>query len=523
MTGKRSFNAEGPCNPQEHYMVDALRGLDKDILSLIRAKKYFVIHAARQSGKTTLLQGLVDLLSTEGHYYALYCSLENVSGIENVAIGIPAIIDSLDSSLTNYSLPYASSFANGVDLNKPYNALQNTLVAYCRLLDKPLVLLFDEADCLCGATLISFLRQLRNGYVNRINVPFIHSLALVGMRNIRDYRDEYRNPSQTLGTSSPFNIVAETMTLNNFTREEIAGLYAQHTTDTGQAFEDEAVDMVWAQTCGQPWLVNATAKIIVNIMTMNAPQTPVTAEMINEAIQILILRNDTHFDSLMARLREERVRRVIEPVITGEEAVLDLNSDEYSYVKDMGLIRNNRGRVEPANPIYGEIIVRTLSRNTQEGIGLKGNEYSIPRYLKDGAIEMDTLLRDFQIFWRENEAIWQKKYDYQEAAPQLILQAFLQRVVNGGGRIDREMAASTGRVDLCVVYQKHRYPIELKIRRNDSTYVEGLKQTAGYMDKLGSKEGFLVLFDQRKGLSWEDKLYTKKEGFDGKTITIFGC
>jgi hypothetical protein len=85
------------------------------------------------------------------------------------------------------------------------------------------------------------------------------------------------------------------------------------------------------------------------------------------------------------------------------------------------------------------------------------------------------------------------------------------------------MAAATGRVDLCVEYQEHRYPIELKIRRCDSTYTEGLKQTAGYMDKLGSEEGWLVLFDQRKGLSWEDKLYAKKEDIDSKIITVFGC
>jgi len=504
-------------------MVDALRGLDKEIRSLIEDKKYFVIHAARQSGKTTLLQGLAGLVNAEGNYYALYCSLENVNRIEDAAVGIPAVIRSLKNAFIRYALPDAQSFGKDVDPGDIYDALQVALEMYCRTLPKPLVLLFDEADCLSGETMVSFLRQLRNGYVNRVNFPFVHSLALVGMRNIRDYRNEYRNPSQTLGTSSPFNIVAETMTLNNFTREEIAGLYAQHTADTGQVFEGKAIDMVWEQTQGQPWLVNATAKIIVNKMTANAPKTPVTAKMVSEAIQILILRNDTHFDSLMARLGEDRVRNVIEPILVGEEAALDLNSDDYRYVKDMGLIRDDRGMTEPANPIYGEVIVRTLSRNTQEGVGLRGNTYPIPRYVKGDAVDMDTLLGDFQIFWRENEAIWRRKYDYQEAAPHLILQAFLQRVVNGGGRIVREMAAATGRVDLCVEYQEHRYPIELKIRRDDNTYIEGLAQTAGYMDKLGSKEGWLVLFDQRKGLAWEDKLYTKKENIDSKAITVVGC
>ncbi|MCL1817001.1 MAG: ATP-binding protein, partial [Clostridiales bacterium] len=447
---KRSFNAEGPCNPQKHYMIDALRGMDREILSLIEDEKYFVIHASRQSGKTTLLRALARQVNAGEQYYVLYCSLENLEGVADAAIGIPAIIDTIRSSLINYALPNAPLFAKDVNIGSPLTALQDGLVRYCRLLDHPLVLLFDEADCLIGATMIAFLRQLRSGYVNRDEIPFVHSLALVGMRNIRDYRNEYRDSAQTLGTSSPFNIVAESMTLKNFTKEEIAALYAQHTADTGQIFNEEAVDLVWEQTCGQPWLVSAMAKIIVNKMTADAPMTPVSAAMINEAIQILILRNDTHFDSLMARLHEERVRRVIEPVIVGQESALDLNSDDYSYVKDMGLIRDDRGKTEPANPIYGEIIIRTLSRNVQAEIGLRGKAYPIPRYLENGTVDMDILLSDFQIFWRENAAIWRKKLDYQEAAPQLILHAFLQRVVNGGGRIIREMAAGTGRGGLLV-------------------------------------------------------------------------
>ena len=189
----------------------------------------------------------------------------------------------------------------------------------------------------------------------------------------------------------------------------------------------------------------------------------------------------------------------------------------------MGLIRNDRGLVEPANPIYGEIIVRSLSRNTQGGIGLRGNAYPIPRYLKDGMVDMDVLLADFQVFWRENEAIWQRKYDYQEAAPHLILHAFLQRIINGGGRIIQEMAAGTGRTDLCVVYGEQKYPIELKIRHDSSSYAKGVTQTAQYMETLGCTEGWLVIFNQTKGASWEDRLFVKRENMKGKTVTVFGC
>ena len=523
MARNRQFNAEGPCNPQEHYMLDPLRGLDKQIRSLVNDKKYFVIHAARQSGKTTLLRALVRQIRDKGDYYALFCSFARLDKLPDVAAGIPTIIEIIQNALISYQLPNASTFSDSIGKNSPFSALQVALAAYCRSLDKPLVLMFDEADCIIGETLIAFLRQLRDGYNERDEIPFVHSLALVGMRNIRDYRNDYRDPSKTLGSASPFNISARSMTLRNFTKEEIAELYAQHTADTGQVFQDDAVELVWEQTQGQPWLVNATARIIVQDMTADAPQTPVTAEMVSEAIQMLVLRWDTHFDSLMARLDEERVKSIIEPMIIGDDILLDRNSSDYTYVKDMGLIRDDRVCVEPANPIYGEIIIRTLSRSAQENMNSRGGAYPIPRYLKDGKMDMDVLLRDFQSFWRENEEIWQKKYDYQEAAPLLVLQAFLQRVVNGGGRVARETASGSGRVDLCVFYNELKYPIELKIRRGAKTYIDGIEQLFEYMDKFGCTDGWMVIFDQTKKTPWEERLFVNRETIGSKTVAVYGC
>ena len=517
----RTFNTEGPCNPSKHYMIDALRGLGDDLSALIENNKYFIIHAARQSGKTTLLRALASGICAGGGYRALYCSLETLEGVDEAAIGIPAIVDAVKNALVNYSFPDASSFAAATDLGAPYSALQNSLVAYCRTLDKPLVLLFDEADCLSGATLIAFLRQLRSGYINRDDVPFAHSVALAGMRNIRDYSEEYRKPLSTLGSASPFNIVAETMTLKNFTKEEIAGLYAQHTTETGREFTGGAINMVWEQTQGQPWLVNAIAKLAAGKKDGCETPAPVSVDMVSEAIHELTLRKDSHFDSLATRLREERVRSIIEPILIGKESAISRNSDDFSYVMDLGLIREEFGRVEPANPIYGDAIVRTLSRDVREEID--GGRYGIPRYIKNSKLDMDYLLCDFQIFWRENEAIWRNKKDYQEAAPHLVLHAFLQRVVNGGGSISREMAAAAGRVDICVTYGERRYPIELKIRRDATTYGKGVEQIFGYMDKLGCADGWLIIFDQSGTTPWDEKLFIKKEIRRHKTVTVYGC
>ena len=514
------FNVAGPCNPKKHYMIDASTRLE-GVEQLIEEELYFIIHAARQSGKTTYLMDLANKLNAEGKYYVLYCSLESLQEFKEMEKGIPEIVKLLKRVLMFNNIPNAKNFAEDVDYTHISGVLNASLTFFCMKLDKPLVILFDEADCLSAETLITFLRQLREGYVSRINIPFVHSIALVGMRNIRDFKAKVRDDRETLGSASPFNVITKTMTLKNFTKQEITSLYQQHTDETGQIFESEAIDYIFEQTCGQPWLVNAIAREIIVEMLKSDYSQSITAEMVKTAIQTIILRRDTHIDSLLERLKEERVRKVIEPMIIGE-LFTDRLLDDYQYVTDLGLIKDINGKIEPSNPIYAEVIIRTLSYDAQKNIISEKPDYTVPRYLKDSKIDINHLLTDFQQFWRENSTIWTDKIQYKEAAPHLILQAFLQRILNGGGYIRREMAAGTGRLDLGVVYENKIYPIEVKLWKGAKYYKEGLDQTARYIDTYGCKEGWLVIFDQGKRKSWKEKIYLKQEKIDGIVINVFG-
>jgi hypothetical protein len=192
------------------------------------------------------------------------------------------------------------------------------------------------------------------------------------------------------------------------------------------------------------------------------------------------------------------------------------------YVKDLGLISDTPERLGPSNPIYAEVIARTLTNSMQQQLLRDSKEYQLPRYLKNGRIDMNFLMRDFQQFWRENSAIWLEKFDYKEAAPHLILMAFLQRVVNGDGWIIRDMAAGSGRLDLCVFYNREKYPIELKIWRGKKSREKGVEQTLRYMDIFGLTEGWLAIFDRNPEILWEKKIYMEKHIADGKTVTIVG-
>ena len=522
---EKYFNVAGPCFPEEHYMLPALDRMP-GIRRLIARRQYFVVHAPRQTGKTTALQALVREINANGDMVAIYCTLETLQNAKdpirasdtirqlllfNARETLPDIFNDPKPNETWCVCEDGPSYAAEA------LAVRETLSALSKQARKPLVVFFDEADCLVGDVLISFLRQLRDGYVNRALIPFPASIALVGMLDVRDYKAQIRPDGESMGQISPFNVITKDLMLRNFTEEEVAALYAQHTEATGQVFEPGALAKVWEFTRGQPWLANAIARECVEEIHDFDYSAPITAEDVVTAKETIIRRRDTHVDSLMERLREPRVRRLVEPLLSGEDRTVSVDDDDYRFVIDLGLLREERGALVPANRMYAEIIGRYLTRDEQTR--MLQSIPDVPWATPDG-LDMKGLMAAFQTFWRENSGADRHVYEYREATPHLMLMAFLQRVVNGGGRIIREMAAGSKRLDLCVEFRGHRYAVEVKLRKRFNG--DSFGQLAAYMDTLGLDEGWMPVFDDDPAKSWDEKIYTRDESFNGKTIHVIG-
>lgn len=519
---EKFFNIAGPCNPGMHYMLPATARLP-EVMRLIAREQYFAIHAARQSGKTTFLKGLVRDINAAGDRMALYFTLESVQAYPDPHDGIAKIVEQMRADLLGH--PLFGEIAKD-PMSMPdapadgFIGVKLFLSMLAKKAGKPLVLFFDEVDGLSEGTVVTFLRELRNGYITRDEIPFPSSVAIVGMMDIRDMKAKVRPHSDTLGSKSPFNVISEDFTLRNFTEDEVRELYAQHTAATGQMFEPDAVAEAYAFTFGQPWLVNAIAQKCVDKIHCGRYDEPITTADIEVAKEAIIRERGTHVDSLMDRLKEERVRRVVEPVMLGEGKYLSEIDDDYRYVIDLGLLRENENHaLVPGNPMYGEIMLRCLSASEQKRFY---NVYDTPFWIKgDGSLDMQALMAEFQNFWRENAESYKDMYGYKEAMPHLVMMAFLQRVVNGGGRIFREMALGSSRLDLCVEFGKFRYAVELKMKRMFSPE-KSYAQLAGYLDRLGLAEGWMPVFDEDKSRPWEEKLYSHDVTFNGKTLHIVG-
>jgi hypothetical protein len=352
----RFFNTAGPNNPARHYTLPVLARLP-EVRLLVEQELYFVLHAPRQVGKTTTLLTLARELTAEGTYVAVLVTMEQGAPFPaDPGAAELAILESWRSWATAW-LPPELAPPPWPDA-PPGSRIGAALRAWAEVASRPLVVFLDEVDALQDAALLSVLRQIRAGYPTRPG-HFPSSLALVGLRDVRDYKVA-SGSSGRLGTASPFNIKAESLTLQSFTRDEVGALYGQHTTETGQVFLPEAVDRAFHLTQGQPWLVNALARQLTQVLVPD-PSQPVTAAHVEEAKEILIRRQDTHLDSLMDRLEEPRVRAILEPMLAGD-TLGAVSEDDIRFALDLGLVRlDPAGGLDVANPIYREIIVRALT------------------------------------------------------------------------------------------------------------------------------------------------------------------
>ncbi|MBK1646985.1 hypothetical protein CKO25_20690, partial [Thiocapsa imhoffii] len=359
----------------------------------------------------------------------------------------------------------------------------------------PLVLLLDEVDALIGDTLLSLLRQLRASYPQR-PTAFPQTVILCGVRDLRDYRIHASSEREAITGGSAFNIKAESLRLGDFSAAETRTLLLEHTAETGQVFTPEALDRVWELTQGQPWLVNALAyRACFKLPAGRDRAQPITVALIDQAKEAMIVERVTHLDQLAHKLQEPRVRRVIEPMLAGT-ALGDVPDDDIQYLLDLGLLRQIGGSgLVVANPLYREVLPRMLAFTPQASL-----PQISPTWLNaDGRLNPDALLAAFLAFWRRHGQPLLGSAPYHEIAPHLVLMAFLHRVVNGGGTLEREYAIGMGRMDLCLRYGAVTLGMELKVWRDREAdpLVEGLEQLDGYLAGLGLDSGWLVIFDRR--------------------------
>jgi hypothetical protein len=497
---------------------------------LVEQRGYFTVRAPRQTGKTTTLRALARMLLTEGGYAALHVSCDAAASVgDDYEAAQRAILAELWRQ-ASIELPPELRPPEPWPVESPRGAMTSaTLTAWARACRRPIVLILDAIDALRGASQEAVLRQLMVGYPSRPE-SFPASVVVAGVHDAA--RGPAGDPAASpRPTSSPFGVKLESTLIDDFTEAEVFQLYGQHTADTGQPFDSGAMLRVWELTRGQPWLVNALAREVVEAMGVQPP-TPIAEHHVDEAKERLLRSRTTHLDHLVAHLAEPEVRRVLAPVLGGAVAApAPTYDDDVRHAAELGLVARSRP-LTVANPIYTEAITRAMGRFVEDSVPVESARELCDA---DGKLEVDRALAAFVKVWTDHGQALATRMPYPEVGPQLVLMAFLQRLVNEGGAMDRQLGAGRGRIDLLLrwphngalgerVWQLEPFVLMSWSEERPDPLPEGLRLLEATLDQRGLAHGTLVIFDRRPARDTQPSTprtrIKKLKGSSGRVIAV---
>ena len=497
----KTFSTYGPVNPKDHYVVSRTEEL-ADFIKRVKLRRYIVIFAPRQTGKTTFFQWALESLAadTSEIYFPIELNFEVYeeytasdfypSLYKRICREIARVYQKRDDvpSEVLKQLLEDTKLTDHVAMMEFFEQLAEILG------DEKLVIIIDEFDGIPRDAVSGFLRSLRNIYVHGSMRKCPYSVGIVGVKNIAQL-----NLDRSI---SPFNIQDE-FTLPNFTLEQVRELLAQYTDEVGQAFAPEVIENIHRQTAGQPFLVNRFAQILTEEMDIPKTET-ITMTHFSEAHAEILEENNTNLTHLVTNVRRDpRFKNILMEIVSYERGVrFSLRQEIISELATYGVIaRGTDDRCEIINPIYHYCILQTFRPIVN---GLEKDYFpedtDFPDYLTStGQINMELLLDNFRDFIaRVGFRILQVPETPKEYVGQDLLYTYLDQFVSLiRGVMYLEVQTGRGRMDLVIFHNAKKYIVETKIWEGPRSYQAGKKQLAAYLKLEGVNKGYYVVFDHR--------------------------
>lgn len=502
------FNTEGPCYPQEHYMVN-LDMRVQEIKKLIDSRKYFSINRGRQYGKTTTLDILQERLKNQ--YTIFYISFEGFSeeSFENentfcrlftgllydvIDYGeVEGITESVKSALENMSVPNTNT--------ADFRSLSNLISTICNTAAKPVVLMIDEVDQAGNQQLfLSFLGMLRNKYLKMRHRPTFQSVILAGVYDIRNLRLKIRKEKEHQ-KNSPWNIAAEFDINMGFDARQIKIMLAEYEQDyyTGMNI-DEMADLLYSYTSGYPFLVSKLCKILDEKISVSPEFASRNAawkkEGFLEAVKILLFEKNSLFESLVNKLEDySELRKMLHSILfTGDRIPYNSGNRVIDIATMFGFIKNDGGTMVISNRIFETYLYDLFlsehemnNRIFRDGISDKN------QFIQNGFLDMEQILTKFMIHWNDLYHSADEKFVEDNGRKFFLL--YLKPIINGIGNYYIEaQTRDRKRTDIIVDYRGKQYIIEVKIWRGNEYNKQGEAQLVDYLDAYHAQKGYLLCF-----------------------------
>ncbi|MBR6659021.1 MAG: AAA-like domain-containing protein [Paludibacteraceae bacterium] len=499
---KKRFNTTGSCNPAMHYMVDTSKKLAQ-IEEYIDDGLYFTINRARQFGKTTTLDSLFRLLSDK--YFIIKISFEGL-GEDDYREGrlfLAEFQKILVKRIKTISYDLADFWKSPV---LSFGDLSKKVYDFCKLVNKPVVLMIDEVDKSQNNQLfLDLLGMLRNLYLERSESgdmsSTFHSVILAGVYDVKNLKIKLR-PDEERKYNSPWNIAADFDVDMTFHPDEIITMLNEYETDHHTGMDKEFIsNEIYKYTGGYPFLVSKICELIDRRFEKDWSERG-----IQMAVKEIVKGNSgTLIDDISKNLENnEELRSFMYSIsVNGQKYTYTLIdpvvrvADMFSYIKDV------EGKTIIHNLIFEECFQQYFAlaydRQNAGKISVTQGEYVL-----NGKLNMPYVIERFQSLIR-NE--YRKADDeFLERQGRLLFLCFLKPIVNGTGFYYVEPETRDGgRMDLVVSFGGEEFVIELKIWRGEKYEVEGKVQLAEYLKTRGLNEGYLVTFSFLKNKTIQEE------------------
>ena len=496
----KEFNTTGLCNPNKHYMVDISEKLDY-IKTLIKKEKYFIINRPRQFGKTTILYSLQRELSDE--YLVLNISFEGIGDrafideerfVNEFIDIIKESLEYIDEELIEKLTILSKDIESFLDLSK-------VISKFIKSVNKEVILIIDEVDKSTNNQLfLNFLGMLRNKYLQREagkGLTF-KSVILSGVYDVKNLKLKLR-PDEERKYNSPWNIAVPFNIDMSLSQKGIEEMLNEYKKDRNIELDTKKVsEFIYYYTNGYPFFVSRICQIIDE--DLNATWNE---ETLLKSIKMLLSESNTLFDDLIKNIEnyKELKEYMFNLIMNGIDLSFNIDISTINLGHIFGYFRNENGKVKISNRIFEQRLYNYFSYEVESIASLSG--YNIKsNFIKGNGLDIEKILLSFQQFMKEQYSKRDEKF--LERHGRLLFLAFIKPIINGVGFDFKEPQTSEEkRLDVVIVYNNHKYIIELKIWRGDSYYQKGLKQLADYLEYNKQDKGYLLVFDFNEGKQYK--------------------
>ena len=495
----REFNTSGPCDPKLHYTVPRAEIVARG-LSQIEKGGYLTVFGPRQAGKTTCSRMMLDALKDRNEYVGTSLSVE---GLRAAPPGV--FWEALSSRLTR-EFEIALPGFDAPEIARLWE-IEEFAVALKRHTSRRWVLIIDEFEGAPDELVGDLLRHFRQLYHSR-NAHALHSLVLVGVRNITEV---------SLDHASPFNIVEE-IQIPDFSRAEVNGLAQQYVAESGQGFNDDVIRQIHANTAGRPGLVCALCRDLVERFATDRSR-PVGLDAFWPMLQYYLREKlDKNISNIVNKARQERTLML--RVLFNGEVPFRIDDPATSSLYVNGVIANADGVIEVPVPLYKKRLISAFTPvingeldhyttlDTDFSAFLDGDGLNVPALLE--SYRQYVRRRGFRAFDAEN---------LKEGAGHYSLDGYISFFVERlGHRSFVEVPSGRGRTDILIVWGRHSYVIETKVFSDNYAYQKGKRQLAEYLKSEGMPEGYYVVFSNKH--RGNDTL-VEDETIEGKRVLTY--